>query len=301
MDSYADRLQTERAHYNSVGRGAAHGSLQMSDDNIARYRNPPRNTPHRLEFAFHLLELREGDTVLELGCSNGLNTVLLASLGAIVIAIDISEQHLALTRARLRANALDSRVSLLHGDVCALPLPDRVVDKVFGIAILHHVDPLQGAREVRRVLKPGGLAVFSEPRRAPLVLEQIKRLFPKPAEVTEDERPLTPTEIADVSRVIGRAGRHREFGLLSRVTTRFGMYAWTDVAIRSDSCLFRAVPIVRRLASPVVWEVTRGWSPDDDVPPDLLTRKRRYGGGQDSGEDPSMHRTRFTESRSSGS
>ena len=44
-------------------------------------------------------------------------------------------------------------------------MPDASVDVVFGIAILHHLDLPQAAREVWRILKPGGRAIFQEPVR----------------------------------------------------------------------------------------------------------------------------------------
>ena len=46
-----------------------------------------------------------------------------------------------------------------------MPFPDDSIDVVFGIAILHHLDLDLVSREVRRVLKPGGRAIFQEPVR----------------------------------------------------------------------------------------------------------------------------------------
>jgi ubiquinone/menaquinone biosynthesis C-methylase UbiE len=80
----------------------------------------------------------KGKSVLEYGCGDGLNTVILANHGARVIAFDISKQLLALARKRVEANGCDG-VQLMLGSAHALPLKDESVDIIFGMAILHHL------------------------------------------------------------------------------------------------------------------------------------------------------------------
>jgi SAM-dependent methyltransferase len=59
---------------------------------------------------------------------------------------------------------LHGRASLFQGDVRALPMRDRSYDLVTLFDVLEHVDDEQKALgEVRRVLRPGGLAVLSVP------------------------------------------------------------------------------------------------------------------------------------------
>src|SRR6266511_5115214 len=98
--------------------------LSLPAKTIARYRAPSKTTVYPLEYAFHLLGEVNGKTVLEYGCGDGLNTVILANHGARVIAFDISDQLLALARKRVEANRCD-RVQLLLGSAHALPLKDE--------------------------------------------------------------------------------------------------------------------------------------------------------------------------------
>ena len=55
----------------------------------------------------------------------------------------------------------DTRVKQVVGDASALPFEDEAFDRVLHVCLLHHVgNPEQVMTEVRRVLKPGGLATI---------------------------------------------------------------------------------------------------------------------------------------------
>lgn len=187
--------------------------LRMSDSNLSRYRNPPAETPYPLEYAFHLIGDVAGTRVLDYGCGNGENTLPLAARGARVIGLDVSEDLLALARTRLALHGLEGTATFLAGSAHEIPLPDSSVDAVMGIAILHHLDLDLAAREVHRVLKPGGLAIFQEPVRNSRLLKSIRAMIPyRSEEVSEYERPLTDTEL---HRFAARFGdfRSRAFSL----------------------------------------------------------------------------------------
>lgn len=52
----------------------------------------------------------------------------------------------------------------VRGDLCALPFPDATFDGVVLTEVLEHCqDPMTAAREVCRVLRPGGLALVTSP------------------------------------------------------------------------------------------------------------------------------------------
>ena len=58
-------------------------------------------------------------------------------------------------------DADDPRVSMLHGDGCAMKLPDASFDTLLNIQVLEHVlEPLRMVDECARVLRPGGKGVF---------------------------------------------------------------------------------------------------------------------------------------------
>ena len=57
-----------------------------------RYQAPPADTPFAIEYTYNLLGDVRGKDVLELGCGDGENTVLLAHRGARVCGVDVSDR-----------------------------------------------------------------------------------------------------------------------------------------------------------------------------------------------------------------
>jgi len=253
------RLERERQHYNNRAERVSNDSLQMPAWNIERYRTPSATTEFPLEYAFHLMGNLEGKTVVDLGCGDGLNTVVLAALGAKVFSVDISDKSLEVTHQRTIANGVAHNVRLIHSDAARIPIDDALADRVLCAAILHHVDALAAANQIRRVLKSGGIAVFEEPMAGPDWLGPIKHWLPKNPEATEDEQPLTLDQVQAVSRQVGRHGRSRYFGLLSRITDRFHVRSIHNLRRihRLDAGLLKTFTFASAFASPLVWEATR--------------------------------------------
>lgn len=119
----------------------------------------------------------EGAVVLELGCGKAEKTRAIANAGKVasITAIDVDRiQH----AENLRITDLP-KVTFALGGAEAIPAPDAKFDIVLMFKSLHHV-PLdkmdQAMAEIRRVLKPGGLAYISEPVFAG-DYNEIQRLF----------------------------------------------------------------------------------------------------------------------------
>ncbi|WP_428491963.1 hypothetical protein [Rhodopila sp.] len=64
---------------------------------------------------------------------------------------------------------------------------------MFGIGIIHHLDTRQASREVARVLRPDGNAVFWEPMGTNPIIGLYRMLTPNAR--TVDEHPLAKTYI----------------------------------------------------------------------------------------------------------
>lgn len=101
-----------------------------------------------------------GKDLLELGCGTGADLQRFAEHGARVSAIDLSPHHLALTRRRFGLAGLDAR--LAKADAERLPFPSSSFDAVYSFGVLHHTsNMLAAANELRRVLRPGGVAIIA--------------------------------------------------------------------------------------------------------------------------------------------
>lgn len=111
------------------------------------------------------LQLEPGSRVLDL-CTGTADLALAALEGqgdaASVVGLDFSPAMLAHGRAKL-ARRRERRVWLVRGDAMQVPLPDRSVDAVtIGFGIRNVQVPEVAAREIVRVLKPGGRLAILE-------------------------------------------------------------------------------------------------------------------------------------------
>jgi SAM-dependent methyltransferase len=254
----AERAHRERQHFNA--HTTADGdTLTMAAANIRRYAEPPANTAYSLEYAFHLIGPVAGRRILNIGCGDGLDAVILGSLGAQVIAVDIADAAIALTSARATANELAGSVTALVADATTLPVASGSIDGVLAAAVMHHVDIPHAAAELRRVLRPGGVAVFVEPCAGPRIVELLKRWVPLPhaAELTEDERALTPSDVTLISTTIGRVEASRRFGLTARLVKRLAVHRLAGAAYRFDRWALSHSRMLAAVASPLVWSVRK--------------------------------------------
>ena len=191
--------QWEQAEVERSASEALHideAALRADENDLKRYLDPPANTCYPLEYAYHLLGDVRGKPVLDYGCGDGIHSLTLARRGARVQSLDISPDLIDVARQRLHLNGVNSGVEFVTGSAHEIPLPDESVDVVFGIAILHHLDLVLSSREVHRVLKPGGRAIFQEPVRNSRFIKTIRRLIPyRSPDVSPYERPLTDGEL----------------------------------------------------------------------------------------------------------
>lgn len=107
-----------------------------------------------------LWEQVEGSEVLEIGVGTGKN-ISFYPTGVHVTAIDLTPAMLK--RAEQRAAGLSPDIDLQVGDVQDLHFEGDMFDSVIGTFVFCSVpDPVQGLREVLRVTRPGGKALFLE-------------------------------------------------------------------------------------------------------------------------------------------
>ncbi|MEM0487061.1 MAG: class I SAM-dependent methyltransferase [Sulfolobales archaeon] len=115
--------------------------------------------------AWELVRVLRGGVVLDLGsghCINGLQIALTREVKYLVCA-DIAPSMLVEGRKLLNKKGF-LKADFIAADATRIPLRDSVVDSLVSIALVHHLpreELIEVAKEVSRVLKPGGLALLT--------------------------------------------------------------------------------------------------------------------------------------------
>ena len=119
-----------------------------------------RGNEYDASWTVSLLNIQPEDRILEIGFGPGVSTQYASEKAAkgFVAGIDHSETMVQAARRRNAAAIQAGRIDLKQGDVASLPYPDESFDKAFSIhSIYFWPKPVDCLKELRRVLKPGGL------------------------------------------------------------------------------------------------------------------------------------------------
>jgi SAM-dependent methyltransferase len=200
----AERAEREKAFYNEKGATSYHkirlwiwralGEFNRDGD-ITEFYDPA------------------GKVVLDYGCGPGYLTKYLIDQGAVhVTGIDVSEGEIEQARIRAREDGLEDKSNFLVADAHATDFPDDSFDVIVGESILHHLDLRVALEELRRILRPGGRAVFLEPLWHNPILRAGRALTPSAR--TPDEHPLTSDDWAMCAEIFDNF-RHEERELVT--------------------------------------------------------------------------------------
>src|ERR1017187_2444440 len=162
--------------------------------------------------------------------------------------------HDAVYRENTRANVAKfyqhvERVDFRVMDAEVLEFPDDSFDLICVVAILHHLDLDKSLAEIARTLRPGAAAIFLEPLAYNPIINLYRRLTPHLR--TEDEHPLTMTDLKGASRFFGEVAA-TYFHLLSLGAAPLHRMPGFEKAVHvleaADRLLFRLVPFASRYA-----------------------------------------------------
>ncbi|HEY2786242.1 MAG TPA: class I SAM-dependent methyltransferase [Fimbriiglobus sp.] len=244
-----DRLKSEREFHDAQAAGRAkhfhvqRAELRFQDSDYLDHETWVRP-------AFQKLGDLRGKSVLDFGCGHGMATVVLARAGANVTAFDLSPGYVAEAKARTAANGV--RAAFVVADGERLPYRDEFFDAVWGCAILHHLHLPTAARELNRVLKPGGVAAFCEPWGGNPMLALARRFLPYPGKHrTPDERPLVRRDLVPLREVFPEmtVEGYQLIGMVRRIWRNPSACAVADAC---DRGLLTVVPPLKNVCRYVV-------------------------------------------------
>jgi len=187
---------------------------------------------------------------LEIGCGVSDTPVQLSLRGANVFGIDISDKSIEISEEH--AKKLGAKITYKVMDAEDLDFPDNNFDVVFGGAILHHLNLDKSIKEICRVVKPGGKAVFIEPLGHNPFINLFRKLTP--GYRTTDEHPLKKKELLMISEKFKVSQMQFFFcvsvaAILFKNTVLFNPLFGLLKAV--DRALFKIIPAMKYLS----WQV----------------------------------------------
>jgi SAM-dependent methyltransferase len=178
--------------------------------------------------------------MLDYGCHGGWATPRYLEMGPrSITGIDISETAIA------QAIAQFGLLAKFHaGDAHHMPFADLSFDLIAGRGILHHLDLTRSMKEIHRVLRPGGAAIFIEPLGDNPGAKLLRALTPRFR--TRDERALSRKSILWADSFFG--GSSHLFYNLASVPVAM-LTSFTPLA--PDNLLLRLADIPDRMLAQV--------------------------------------------------
>lgn len=194
-----DRVLREEADFANRDYAPYADDLRINERMFRKYRTPSDLWDWR-QMASLLLGNVAGKDLLDFGCGMGEEAVYFAKLGARVTAIDISDLGIDTLRRRAAFHHLNIQALEMRADPTRFE--DASFDRIHGLGILHHIGIESGLKEVKRLLRPGGIGVFLEPIGDSPPVEAVKTFLMKHGrfiaefdDVTDHEHNLTWKEV----------------------------------------------------------------------------------------------------------
>ena len=103
-----------------------------------------------------------GQTVLDAGCGNGYGAYYLSSLAVRIIGMDISAEAIKYAQAHHQKE----NITYIRGNCESLPFHEHSFNIICSFEVIEHIpDYFSFLEEMKRILKPGGIAIISTPNK----------------------------------------------------------------------------------------------------------------------------------------
>jgi SAM-dependent methyltransferase len=192
---------------------------------------------------------------LEYGCGKGSSAFEMAKRGVDVVGIDISD--VAIGKAIEKKDTLDigytGKLSFEVMNAESLIFAPQSFDLVCGSAILHHLNVQIAFQQIRKVLRPGGTAIFMEPLGYNPFINFYRYLTPQIR--TPDEHPFKTKDIEAAEKIFRKVSIEY-FQLTTIFSSVFYRLKIFDnilhILRKIDSILFKKFPFLKKYAWSII-------------------------------------------------
>jgi 2-polyprenyl-3-methyl-5-hydroxy-6-metoxy-1,4-benzoquinol methylase len=257
--------EVEQALHDEFYAGLAYTDAQLlqasAPARLKLYRENPERESAPKQYQFYLLGDLAGKVVCDYACGDGADSVLLAANGAHVIhAFDISHSAVEVTGRRARVCGIESKVKVALDNAEQLSYEADYFDAIYGSSVLHHLNIEKAAKEVNRVLKRGGRAVFREPLEQSKFLASVIRFVfivsPLKPDAVTPQRQLNDADI-ELLRTLFSEVHVKPLGIFNRVDRILKNQTLKGAIDRIDVFLLKHFSSLSRYARHVVIECVK--------------------------------------------
>lgn len=155
----------------------------MTDWDLGEYERTAERLAPAAEVAVQALGPLAGLRVADLGCGTGNAALRAARAGATAVGFDTAPRLIEVARRAADAEGLDATFEV--ADARSLPAPDGSYDAAVSVFGVIFADAVSAAREVLRVVRPGGrivLTTWTTDGATPRAIEAIREALGAPPE-----------------------------------------------------------------------------------------------------------------------
>jgi len=251
IENVAEKDKLEREFYDKE----AEMHLRDFDENLFQY-DENEFLPPRHSFFYSLLNNVENKNILDCCCGCGFTSVKLAKQRALITGIDISPKMVELAKKNAEFNNVNKSINFKVMSVQDMSFNDDTFDYVVSLVGLHHLNLELAGKEIRRVLKPGGKAIFLEPRIPFKGIMAFRSLIPKTCYESPGGGSISDKEVYEFSR---HFSTHKiyYFQLLRKFLVVPFMNKFSSQIDKLDFLLINKTPILKKFCWAFVLEFTK--------------------------------------------